>query len=191
MKKETTRGTRRAREESGRPGAGKRRRDVRGSPIYPGSGPLPPGRATIKTPGALGRHQSAAGTQTTRMLPKHARAHREMAVIVSGAPREIPHADWMTFLDDFSVQHEGWSTELRVFAPDQTSRLEVKNLPLQGVSIDFEAHDATALILVGTEAQDHVTHAIPHTTRLTVLNENELEIEAADRSRTMLRCRQQ
>jgi len=41
-------------QESGQPGGGKGRVDVvKGSPVYPGSGPFPSGEAEVRTPGSF------------------------------------------------------------------------------------------------------------------------------------------
>ena len=197
-----------ARRQSGRPGAGKGQKEVvRGSHIYPASGPLPPGRAKVKTPASLGRREpsaSAAGTRAVmvtfkkrpgktkaalaRTLPKRAAVHRKVA------PDEFPHyierENWKEFLDDFSAEHEAWTAEIQVFQPDQTSRIEAHDLPLEGISVDLKPDEAVASVTVGEQPPEHFTHTIPHTTRITALNEHELEIESADRSRTILRCRE-
>jgi len=210
MKQDTTRGIRRAREESGRPGAGKgRRENVRGSGIYPATGPLPPSRgATVKSAGSLGRRQSSARTTTrgimvrqtrtgqktsvviARTPSKRAGTHREIASSRGQTPRDLRRKDWERFLEDFSVEHEGWPTQMKVFQPDQTSRIEAHDLPLEGISVDLKAVEAVTEVMLGTEARDHITHIIPHTTRITELTEDEIEIEGADRGRTIVVCRE-
>ena len=45
------------------------------------------------------------------------------------------------------------------------------------------------LVILGEKTPDHLTHLIPRTVRITMLTEDPLEIESADRSRSLVRCR--
>lgn len=160
MKDAKTQGTRKAREETGRPGAGKgRREDVRESGSYPASEPLPPGRAKVKT----------------------------IAPLAAQAPRVIPRGEWQEFLDDFSTQRDDWLTTIDIIQPDQTRRVEARDLPLEGISFDV-GEQVTSLSL-GKDPAAHVTHSIPLTTKLTLKTDAELKIEAADGTKTLVRCR--
>lgn len=48
-------GTQRSKQDSGNPGGGAGRRDdVKGSPVWPGTGPFPPGEASVRTGGEWG-----------------------------------------------------------------------------------------------------------------------------------------
>lgn len=207
MKK--SQGTQSKRRKSGQPGGGKGPRDeVRGSGIYPASGPLPTDEAKLKTSASLGRGKTAAAPRkapTTlvsrvraggkmaaalvRTLPNRENAHRRIAPLLSELPRTIAIEDWPRFLDDFSVLHEGQIAEIETFQSDQTSRLHAHDLPLEGVLVDLSPDHATASVIVGEKPSYHITHTINRTTRITALSEDELEIESADRSRTIVRCR--
>src|SRR5688572_27976589 len=199
MKEESNRGTRRTREETGRPGAGKgRREEVRGSGIYPASGPLPPGRARVKTPASMGRHGTvtrsvgAAGVAARKTtsgelitavsanaMPKQVAARKSLAQFAQQAPREIPLSQWQSFLDDFSIQREGWLTEVEVFEPDEPAHFVARGLPLGGISVDLDPHAGpTAIIVLGKEPGEHITHMIATMRRITLRNEAELGIES-------------
>jgi hypothetical protein len=185
-----------------------RKEVVRGSGIYPASGPLPPGRAKVIPPAALGRRKPAAarqgsraaivgrtkaGGRTTaalaRTLPKRAATHAAVAGKSIRYPYEIPRDDWEDFLNDFSNEHDGWTSEIQVLLPNQTARIAAQGLPLEGVSIDYKANECTAAVSAGTETADHLQRLVPRTKRITALNQDALEIAAADRTRTLLRCR--
>lgn len=195
--------------QTARIGEGKgRQKEVRGSAIYAVSGALPPGDVKVKAPASLGQRRrpatskKGATTLVTRVraggrmaaalvrtLPKRETAHRRIAPLLVEMPRSIPIEDWPTFLDDFSVLHEGQIAEIETFQPDQTSRIHAHDLPLEGVMVDLSPDSATASIIIGGKPSYHITHTINRTTRITALNENEIEVESADRSRSILRCR--
>ena len=205
------RGAQRAGQETGRPGAGKgRKEEVRGSRIYPAFSPLPSGPAEIKTPGSLGRDERARTARTplpartsgavasrrtasasskAKTLPKRVTAHQKIASALRRIPAEIKREDWKAFLDDFSVEHEDWPTEVVVVGADERSRIEAHDLPLEGITVDLEPEQAVVSVIAGQEPQDHITHIILGATRITALNENELQIASADHSRTIVRCR--
>jgi hypothetical protein len=167
MKPRSTTATPSARGTTGAPGSGKgRREDVRGSGIYPGSGPTPPKTATVRTSASLGRGQSAAATA-----------------------RDIVRENWKDYLKDFSSAHEGWTADLEVFQPDQTSRIQAHGLPMEGLSIEGDPPGGIVSISLGDEAANHLTHTISRATRITAMGEDELEIDAADLGRAVIRCR--
>ena len=175
------------------PGAG-RREVVRGSGIYPASGPLPPGRAKVIPAGALGHTKSTPASRGSRAalartLPKRAATHRAVAARPIRYPHDVPRAEWEDFLNDFSTEHDGWESEIKVSLPNQSARFESRGLPLEGVSIDYKAKECITAVSAGTERADHIQRLVPRTTRITEINKDSLEIAAADRTRTLLRCR--
>ena len=177
--------------QSGKPGAGKGRREtVRGSGIYPASGPTVPREATVTSQGSMGRRHVSS---TSSALVKQAKAQnvRGPKATLSefeGTTGDIPPSDWESFLNNFSASHKGWTTKLRVFQPDQTSRMEASNLPLEGITARLTRPDATVSIFLGALSTDHITHTLEHVAHVSAINEDEVEIEAADRSRSVICC---
>ena len=108
--------------------------------------------------------------------------------------REIPRGEWLSFLDGFSRQHEGWLVTLEVPEGEGRSAVEAENLKLEGVTPEHsEGHDRIAIAL-GQAADDHLTHFVSDPIRLLFLETNdgshmELQIEAADGSQTVVRFR--
>ncbi len=86
--------------------------------------------------------------------------------------REIPRDRWNGDLDAFSREHAGMVVRLLVTGPDGRSRTEVRNLPLQGVSLD-SMRGSTVAIMIGRKPGDHVTHEIS--------NAQAVEIERTDK----------
>ena len=194
--------------ESGNPGGGQGRRDDVGlSGVYPMSGPHPPGNAPIRTEAAWGQGERGAagyedhgsselrheevqamggGEQTSKAGPGMEAAR--------GNGREIPRGEWLSFLDGFSRQHEGWLVTLEVPEEQGRSEVEAKDLKLEGITpAHSEGHDRISIAL-GLEPDDHLTHFVSDPIRLTFMEEEGgghlgLQIEAADGSRTVVRFR--
>lgn len=96
-----------------------------------------------------GRTTSAA----SRTLPKRRAIRGKFAALISKAPQDVPRKDWRDYLDGFSVEHEGQPTQIRAFMPDQSSRLEAHDLPLEGVSVDTSQSETFASVIAGEEAR--------------------------------------
>jgi len=75
--------------------------------------------------------------------------------------REIPRDRWIEDLDHFSREHTGRIVRLLVTGGDGGSRTEVRNLPLQGISVD-STRGSSVGIMIGRQPGDHVTHEIPN-----------------------------
>lgn len=109
--------------------------------------------------------------------------------------QEIPRAEWNSFFDVFSRQHEGWLATLEVFAPDVGAQEEAHELPLEGISVASadQSPDSIAISL-GKTPDDHVTHTITKPEHVW-LNQTSgganaaLEIESENETKTLLRFR--
>jgi hypothetical protein len=109
--------------------------------------------------------------------------------------QEISKGDWIVFFDTFSQQHEGWLATLELFDPDVGAQELVHQLPLEGVSVSSEAHDLEDIAIdFGGPSEDHISHVIRGVTQVWLEKTAEgadasLEIESADKSKTLLRFR--
>jgi Family of unknown function (DUF5335) len=191
-----------SRRESGVPGGGRGRRDVvRGSGVYPASGPLPRGNAPIRTEAAWGQGtRGAAGyedsgrselsrrSQTTSRRGATSGRRRPLEQRTDEAGQEIPRSQWVRFLNNFSKNHDGWLAKVEVLEPGNRFGEETRTMPLLGITVDIKpgARNTTSVIL-GIQPNVHLTHMIPRTKRIT-FNENEqqIEIEAASGDKTLL-----
>lgn len=199
-----------SRMETGRPGGGKgRKEEVHGSGIYSASGPPARGSAKLKTVTSLGRVEPEAAGRSSRAAlvgqpgpgsrkdaataatpSTRSARHRAVAEQTTSYPRELARSEWQDYLADFSAEHEGWQAEIEVLQPDQTARIQARGLPFEGASLDWKAGECTTAVAAGDKKSDHLQHQLPRTTRLTALTENEFEVEAADRGRMLVRCRE-
>jgi hypothetical protein len=105
------------------------------------------------------------------------------------ASREIPRGEWLSFLDSFSRQHEGWPVKMEVADAQGGRRVEAENLKFGGITPEHsEGHDRISIAL-GKEPEDHLTHFVSDPKRVLFLETKSgghvgLQIEAADGSRT-------
>lgn len=194
--------------ESGNPGGGQGRRDDVGrSGVYPMSGPHPAGEAPIRTEAAWGQGERGAagyedhGSSELSYKGGQARGGGEQAPTAGRVPeaargngREIPRGEWLSFLDGFSRQHEGWLVTLEIPEEQGRSEVEAKGLKLEGITPEHsEGHDRISIAL-GKAPDDHLTHFVSDPKRLIFMEEEDgghtvLQIEAAGGSRTVVRFR--
>jgi len=80
--------------------------------------------------------------------------------------REVRPSDWTSFLDTFSQQHEGWLVTLEDVPSAGGSRVEARELPLQGVFAN--PFENTISIALGRTPEQHLTHTIDHPARMVV-----------------------
>ena len=108
--------------------------------------------------------------------------------------QEIPRGEWLSFLDGFSRQHEGWLVTVEVAEGQGVSGVEAEGLKFEGVTPEeSEGHDRISIAL-GKDPDDHLTHFVTDPLRLLFLETKSgghlgLQIEAADGSRTWIRFR--
>ena len=109
--------------------------------------------------------------------------------------REIPRQEWKSFLADFSRRHAEVPATLEVFAEELGDRTEARELPLVGIGIEEKGSEAGSLeILLGDRPDSNLTHKVTGVERIYLLSgesggEEDLEIEAADGTKTLLRVR--
>jgi hypothetical protein len=108
--------------------------------------------------------------------------------------REIPRGEWLSFLDGFSRQHEGWLVTLEVPEAQGTSGVEAENLKFIGITPEYSEGRDRISIALGKAPDDHLTHFVSDPVRVLSLESTSgehagLQIEAADGSRTTVRFR--
>jgi hypothetical protein len=106
---------------------------------------------------------------------------------------EVEPREWISFLDGFSRQHEGWLASIEIAMPGG-KLTEVVNRRLRGVSIDHADGIQRAYVEVGDSPDQCLTHVVESPRRIwfkrTRAGAHEgLEIESADGSTTIVRFR--
>ncbi len=108
--------------------------------------------------------------------------------------REIPRGEWLSFLDGFSRQHEGWLVTLEVAEGPGRNAVEAEDLKLEGITPEHsEEHDRISIAL-GKAPDDHLTRFVSDPIRVVFLEKETgehagLSIETADGRRTVVRFR--
>jgi hypothetical protein len=107
--------------------------------------------------------------------------------------KEIPEREWIRFLDEFSLAHEGWLVSIDVYEPDQSGATEAVEQPLVGVTADRGGETPSVSVVVGRDGEE-LTRLI-HGVRGVRINRTEdgaeqaLEIEDRDGRITVVRFR--
>jgi len=106
---------------------------------------------------------------------------------------DVEPREWISFLDGFSRQHEGWLASVEVAIPGG-KLTKVVNRRLRGVSIDRADGTQRVYVEVGDTSDECLTHVVDGPTRIrfkrTRAGAHEgLEIESADGTTTIVRFR--
>ena len=106
---------------------------------------------------------------------------------------EIEPHEWISFLDGFSRQHEGWLATIEVATPGG-KLTEVVNRRLKGVGIDHADGKQRAYVEVGNAPDECLTHVVDSPTRIrfrrTMMGAHQgLEIMSAGGTTTIVRFR--
>jgi len=77
------------------------------------------------------------------------------------ATQEIPRDEWLTFLDSFSREHQGWLVDLEIISPGKGTQVEAKAMPLVGITAGVNRSDGEAVhVTLGKAPEDHLTHTV-------------------------------
>ena len=104
--------------------------------------------------------------------------------------REIPRAQWLHLLDDFSKKHEGWMTTLELIDSDLGDQIEGE-LPLVGISADLKDHENRIEVILRRGVDEHVTRIINAPKRLWIKaadipTHEAVEVESEDGATTLV-----
>jgi hypothetical protein len=107
--------------------------------------------------------------------------------------RRIGRSEWGDFFREFSLRHDGWLATVRVLHPEMGSKVEARDLPLEGIVAPADRRGAISIHL-GSTAERNLEHEIPSPEEVWVDvsqrgAEEALEIASADGTRTILEFR--
>jgi hypothetical protein len=109
--------------------------------------------------------------------------------------RNIPRAEWVTFFDRFSRQHERWLITLEIVTSGLGALRELRDKPLIGISADLKGSGVASIsIIAGDKPADHIDHLISGPSRVALEETDEgahkgLRIESRGGEITLLRFR--
>jgi hypothetical protein len=109
--------------------------------------------------------------------------------------REVPREEWVSYLDTFSRQHEGWLVTIEVLGTEIGAQLEAQELPLEGITADLKAGGEDVItIILGGGSRGRVTHNVPQPTHVRIEQTESgadmtLQIESGGGVTTLVRFR--
>ena len=107
---------------------------------------------------------------------------------------EILRAEWVTFFDRFSLQHEYWLANLFLIEPDGSKHLVAHELPLQAIATNLKSGEDTISIILANARSEMLTHHQEHVQRVCLHQDpsgahTSIELGAADGTKAILEFR--
>ncbi len=103
---------------------------------------------------------------------------------------EIARERWTTFFDDFSQRHQGWLVTIEVLGADIGDQVEVRGLPLEGITAELSDRDKDEVeIFAGMRPDSHVSHKIAAPEHVYIKRSDEgtdEALEIASKNRTVI-----
>ncbi len=108
--------------------------------------------------------------------------------------REIPHDEWVRFIDEFSRIHQGWHISVEVLDASLGAQTEISNQAFHGASVEQRDAHEVLTIMAGDSAESHLTHRVRDPRHIWIETTDEgadqaLEVEDRDHRRALIRFR--
>lgn len=72
---------------------------------------------------------------------------------------EIGRPEWKKFFDSFTRRHHGWLVTIELLSSEIGDQIELKDLPLEGITADANGTDAIQIVVI-TDKGEHVSRTI-------------------------------
>jgi Family of unknown function (DUF5335) len=108
--------------------------------------------------------------------------------------REIPKSEWAAFFAEFTRENRGAHTTVEVAGRDIGDQVQIADEPLDGVAADNKDGESRIWITFAGRGDDHLSHSVPDPVAVRLRSTDGatiLEIEARDRTKTMLQLNSQ
>lgn len=104
---------------------------------------------------------------------------------------EIARDEWLSFFDTLSRLHQDEPVRIEVLREDIGAQLEVRDLPLDGITADRRGQHTTITIAAGADPARHVSHLVSEPVSVRIArrgsgDDDTLEIVEADRTVTLV-----
>jgi hypothetical protein len=104
----------------------------------------------------------------------------------------IPEEQWISYMDQFSRDHLGWSATIKVLDKNAGPQHVAENLPLQGISFDTKGSRPSSIeVSVGDQTSQHISHVVDMPLHIRQAEESngaiDIEIEPARGPVTLIR----
>jgi hypothetical protein len=97
------------------------------------------------------------------------------------ATQEIPRDEWLSFLDCFSNEHQGWLVDVEIVTPGKGTRVEANAMPLAGITADLNRGGGEAVhVMLGKAPEDHLTHTVRGVSQVSLRESHEGAHEALE-----------
>ena len=108
------------------------------------------------------------------------------------ATREIDQAEWTSFFDAFSRQHNGWLVTIEATGTEIGPKIERQNLRLRRLT--WQPQESVISVALETQTLGHLTHIVARPTHVRVEQastgaDTALQIQSIDASSTLIRFR--
>ena len=105
---------------------------------------------------------------------------------------EIPRDRWPVDVMAFGETHRRWLASVEVLDDEMGAQPEVRDLPLEGISVEPPDKGALVSIFMVRSPDDHLTHQIQNPTHIRIEQSEDdreaaMQIEAADGTSTIVR----
>ena len=75
--------------------------------------------------------------------------------------QEISRDEWARFFEAFSRRHQGWLVTVEMLGLDIGDQVQVRNLPLEGITVETNESDADEItIIAGNRPDARISHTI-------------------------------
>jgi len=110
-----------------------------------------------------------------------------------GVTQNIPQDQWQLFFTDIGRRYQGWGVTVEVMRLDLGDQTATEALPLQGITYEEKGSQAGDIYIeAGDTPEELVIHHVdqPRAVRAAESgDEEDLEIESADGTKTLVRLR--
>lgn len=108
------------------------------------------------------------------------------------ATREIPHNEWIQFLNEYSRQHQGWIATVEVKGGNVGDHIEARSMSFRGVTYEEKGTNKGAIdIYLDKGTQSNETRTIVQPSHLRIASDGGtdkgFEVEAKDGTTTIVR----
>ncbi|HLF82777.1 MAG TPA: DUF5335 family protein [Blastocatellia bacterium] len=74
--------------------------------------------------------------------------------------QEILRDEWALYFEEFSRRHQGWLVTVEILGLDIGDQVQVRNLPLEGITVETNDDGDEMTIIAGSRPDARISHTI-------------------------------
>ena len=74
--------------------------------------------------------------------------------------QEISRNEWAGYFEEFSRRHQGWLVTVEILGLDIGDQVQVRNLPLEGITVETNDDGDEMTIIAGSRPDARISHTI-------------------------------